>query len=55
MLGATLYLPFPEDIQYDSLNAFTNAGSNVSRRPITTSFWDAALPINLRLGVTYKF
>ncbi len=55
VLGATLYLPFPEDIQYDSLNAFTNAGSNVSRRPITTSFWDAALPINLRLGVTYKF
>lgn len=55
VLGATLYLPFPEDLQYDSLNAFTNAGSNVSRRPITTSFWDAALPINLRLGVTYKF
>lgn len=53
--SGTLYLPFPEEIQYDSMNAFSNAGSNVSRRPITTSFWDSALPINLRLGITYKF
>lgn len=59
--GATLYLPFPEEIQYttpDALNPtvmFQNPGSNVSRRPLTTSFWDAALPVNLRLGITYKF
>ena len=53
--SGTLYVPFPEDIQYNNLNVFENPGSNVSRRPITTSFWDAAVPINLRLGVTYKF
>lgn len=59
--AATLYLPFPEEIQYstpDALNptvVYQNPGSNVSRRPLTTSFWDAALPINLRLGITYKF
>ncbi|MBK6535886.1 MAG: hypothetical protein IPF99_42045 [Deltaproteobacteria bacterium] len=54
VLGATLYLPFPEDIQDENVVPL-NVGSNVSRRPITTSFWDAALPINLRLGITYKF
>ena len=53
--SGTLYLPFPEDIQYDASNTFQNPGSNVSRRPITTSFWDSSLPINLRLGITYKF
>jgi hypothetical protein len=58
--GATLYLPFPEEIQYSGAsdpmpNAFQGVGSNVSRRVLTTSFWDAALPINLRLGITYKF
>jgi hypothetical protein len=58
--GATLYLPFPEEIQYSSAsdpnpNAFLNPGSNVSRRALTTSFWDSALPINLRFGLTYKF
>jgi hypothetical protein len=58
--GATLYLPFPEEIQYSSAsdplpNSYLNPGSNVSRRPLTTSFWDASLPINLRLGLTYKF
>lgn len=58
--GATLYLPFPEEIQYSSAsdpnpNAFQGVGSNVSRRVLTTSFWDSALPINLRLGITYKF
>ena len=54
VLGATMYLPFPEEIQ-GPVGGFTDVGSNVSRRPLTTSFWDSALPINLRLGITYKF
>lgn len=53
--GATLYLPFPEEIQDPGGGGFVNVGSNVSRRPMTTSFWDSALPLNFRLGITYKF
>lgn len=57
VLGGTLYLPFPEELQYsaDGLNTYQNPGSNVSRRPMTTDFWNSALPINIRLGITYKF
>lgn len=53
--GATLYLPFPEEIQDPGMGGPVNVGSNVSRRVLTTSFWDSALPLNLRLGITYKF
>jgi hypothetical protein len=54
--GGTLYLPFPEEIDIgDGTAAAFNPGSNRSRRPMTTDFWGASLPINLRLGITYKF
>ncbi len=53
--GAQLYLPFPEEIQDPGNGGPVNVGSNVSRRVLTTSFWDSALPVNLRLGITYKF
>ncbi|MEZ4409203.1 MAG: PEGA domain-containing protein [Polyangiales bacterium] len=52
---ATLYIPFPGDVGYDAAtNTFSNV-DDVTRRPLTTDFWAFAIPINFRLGVTYKF
>ena len=53
--SGTLYLPFPDDVQYDSAGRFLGPGSNTTRRPETADFWNLSLPMNVRLGITYKF
>lgn len=57
---ATLYLPFPEDVSVNTDPATMgsrpfNGVDDVTRRPMTTDFWGFAIPVNFRLGVTYKF
>lgn len=51
----TMYIPFPDDPATDTATMMPTNIDVASRRPLTTDFWGLNLPINFRLGVTYKF